>query len=248
MGTSTATLALEDKLRACGVLPVVALPRAQDATHLAGILVDAGIPGMEVTFRAAGAPEAIDAIRGTYSSLLVVAGTVLTTEQARAALDAGAQAIVAPGTDPEVIEYVRSREALMVPGVATPSEILVNLRRGIGIVKLFPAEVLGGVGFLRAMHGPFPSVRFVPTGGVTQRNLEGYLSEPNVLACGGTWIAPAGLLAERDWAAIEEMARAAAAIVRKVRPLADGSAPRAGSHAQGVPQEGLGDARHPTSG
>lgn len=206
-----------DRTRACGVLPVVALPDRELAVPLARTLADAGIPAVEITFRTDGAAEAIAAIRASVPDVLVAAGTVTTVEQARAATEAGAALVVAPGTNPAVIEAVAATGTPMLPGVATPSEIEANLGRGIRFMKLFPAELLGGVGFLRAVHGPYRDARFVPTGGVSEENLAGYLAAPNVLAVGGTWIAPAEALARGDWASIGEAAGRAAAIVARIR-------------------------------
>lgn len=204
-------------LARCGVIPIVRLPRVEVAIPLARALRDAGLPCLEVTFRAAGAAEAIRAIREHVPDVLVGAGTVLKVEQASEALDAGAAFVVAPGTNPLVIEYVRSRGALMIPGVATPSEIEANLARGIDTLKLFPAEVIGGIGFLKAVHAPYPAVRFIPTGGVSAANLATYLAQPNVAACGGTWIAPSAALESGDLADIAATAQAAAEVVRQTR-------------------------------
>lgn len=204
-------------LASCGVIPVVRLPRVELAVPLALVLRDAGLPCLEVTFRAVGAGEAIAAIRRHVPQVVVGAGTVLTVEQASEAIDAGAAFVVAPGTNPAVVEHVVARGTPMIPGVATPSEIESNLARGIATMKLFPAEVLGGVAFLRAVHGPYPGVRFVPTGGVSAANLAAYLAVPNVLACGGTWIAPSDRLEAGDLEAVAATAAKAASIVRRVR-------------------------------
>lgn len=214
---------LLEALGACGVVPVVRLPRPELAVPLARVLRDAGLPCLEVTFRAGGAGEAIAAIRGEVPEVVVGAGTVLTPEQATEALQAGAAFVVAPGTNPSVVEHVLAHGVPMIPGVATPTEIEANLARGITTMKLFPAEVVGGVAFLRAVHGPYPAVRFIPTGGVSAANLRGYLALANVVACGGTWIAPTERLEAGDMAAVATAATEAAAIVRAVRPA--GSAP-----------------------
>jgi 2-dehydro-3-deoxyphosphogluconate aldolase/(4S)-4-hydroxy-2-oxoglutarate aldolase len=210
--------ALLEALGVCGVVPVVRLPRPDIAVPLARALRDAGLPCLEVTFRAGGAGEAIAAIRREMPEVVVGAGTVLTIDQAREALDAGAAFVVSPGTNPSVVEHVLSQGTPMIPGVATPTEIEANLSRGITTMKLFPAEVLGGVAFLRAVRGPYPGVRFMPTGGVTAANLAAYLTLPNVVACGGTWIAPVERLEGGDMAAVAALAAVAAAIVRAARP------------------------------
>jgi 2-dehydro-3-deoxyphosphogluconate aldolase/(4S)-4-hydroxy-2-oxoglutarate aldolase len=210
------------RLAACGVVPVVRLPRVELAVPLARTLHEAGLACLEVTFRAAGAAEAIAAIRRAVPDVLVGAGTVLTVTQATEALEAGAAFIVAPGTNPAVVDHVVAAGAPMLPGIATPSEIEANLGRGLSTLKLFPAEVLGGPAFLRAVHGPYPSVRFIPTGGVSPANLAAYLALPNVAAVGGTWIAPSDRLEAGDLGAVARSAAEAVAIVAAAR--ATGSA------------------------
>ena len=209
------------------VVPVVRLPDPGLAVPLARTLVDAGLPVIEITFRAAGAAAAIRAVRQEVPAMLVGAGTVLSVEQADQAIAAGASFVVAPGTNPKVIARVLGAGLAMIPGVATPSEIEANLERGLDVMKLFPAEAVGGVAFLRAVRGPYPGVSFVPTGGVSESNLASYLAEPNVLACGGTWIAPSAVLEAGDLAAIAELARRAAT-AGAIRAVGVGSPPAAG--------------------
>lgn len=175
---------LTDRLRTAGVVPVVQLPDPALAVPLADALSEGGIRCLEVTFRAAGAAEAIAAIRSSRPDVLVGAGTVLTTEQADAALGAGAQFIVSPGTNPRVVEHVLSRGGRMLPGIATPSEIEANLERGLQLMKFFPAQALGGVSFLRSMQGPFRGVGFVPSGGVTAANLSATSPSPTLWRSG----------------------------------------------------------------
>ena len=191
---------------------------------LARALLEAGLPCLEITFRAEGAADAIAAIRHEVPEVLVGAGTVLDVAQAADALAAGACFVVAPGTSPSVVEHVTARGILMLPGVATPTEIQANLARGLDTLKLFPAEVVGGIAFLKAVHGPYPGVRFVPTGGVSSANLAAYLALPNVLACGGTWIAPSERLMTGDLAWVRERAAEAAATVAATRGTGGGGA------------------------
>ncbi len=206
-----------DRLESCGVLPVIALPDPSLAVSLAIALRDAGLPCIEITFRTDGAAAAIASIREAVPDVLVAAGTVLDMTQARAAIDAGAQLVVAPGSTDEVIDCVLAAGLPMLPGVATPTEIERNLARGIRVMKLFPAAPLGGAGYLRAVHGPYADVRFVPTGGVTEADLADYLALPNVIACGGSWMAPPASIAARNWAGIGAAAARARAIVDEVR-------------------------------
>lgn len=217
MGISEGEDDLAVRLRAVGVVPVVQLPDPALAVPLADVLADAGLPCLEVTFRAAGAPAVIAAIRAERPDVLVGAGTVLTLAQADAALDAGAEFIVAPGTNPRVVAHVLERGGRMLPGIATPSEIEANLERGIRLLKFFPAEALGGVAFLRSVSGPFRGVEFIPSGGVGVTNLRAYLALSNVAAVGGTWIAPVAAVESGDLETVARTARDAAVVVREVR-------------------------------
>jgi 2-dehydro-3-deoxyphosphogluconate aldolase/(4S)-4-hydroxy-2-oxoglutarate aldolase len=205
-----------ERLEACGAIPVVIPPKPALAADLGAALVEGGLPCIEIVFRADGAPEAIERLRAT-STLLVGAGTVLTVAQARDAIAAGAQFLVSPGSNPAVIDVALKAGILIVPGVATPSEIESNLDLGIDVVKLFPADVLGGVRFLKAMSGPYATVRFLPTGGIDVKNLAEYLAQTNVLACGGSWIAPPASLAAGDFDSIARRAREAAVVVHAAR-------------------------------
>jgi 2-dehydro-3-deoxyphosphogluconate aldolase/(4S)-4-hydroxy-2-oxoglutarate aldolase len=210
---------LESRLRAAGVVAVTNPPAPALAEALARTLLEAGIGVIELTFRATGAPAAIDRIRTTVPEMLVGAGTVLTKVQAREALDAGAEFVVAPGSNPDVIETVLGRGATMIPGVATPSEIEAGFARGVRLLKLFPAEIVGGVAMIKAMRGPYPDVAFLPTGGIGPANLSAYLAQPNVVACGGSWLT-ARVETEADLLRVGVVARAAAAQVREARRAA----------------------------
>jgi 2-dehydro-3-deoxyphosphogluconate aldolase / (4S)-4-hydroxy-2-oxoglutarate aldolase len=209
--------ALIARLWHAGVIPAVQLSNSALAVPLADALAAGGLPVIEVTFRALGAARAIEAIRAARPGVLVGAGSVLSVDQADSALDAGAQFIVSPGTNGRIVDHVLSRGGLMFPGVASPSEIEANLDRGLRRLKLFPAETVGGVAFLRAMAGPYPDVQFLPTGGVSAANLGEYLALPNVLACAGTWIAPVRLLEASALSAVEEAAKEAVSIVLAIR-------------------------------
>ncbi len=176
-----------------GVIPVIKLERVEDAVPLARALLEGGIPVAEVTFRTEAAAAGIAAIRRELPQVLVGAGTVLTPDQAAAAVDAGAQFVVAPGSNGRVIERVLAAGIPMIPGVATPTEIEAALERGLQVLKLFPAEVLGGLAMLKALSGPYPQVKFIPTGGISGANLESYLRQKNVLAVGGSWMVQSDL-------------------------------------------------------
>jgi 2-dehydro-3-deoxyphosphogluconate aldolase/(4S)-4-hydroxy-2-oxoglutarate aldolase len=183
-----------ERLSELKLIPMVVMDKAEHAGAFADALVKGGLPIAEITFRTPAAEAAIRAM-AKRGDVIVGAGTVLTTEQADRAIDAGAQFIVAPGTNPEVVEHVLMRGLPMVPGVVTPSEIELATSLGASVLKFFPAETMGGVATLKALAGPYPDVRFIPTGGITPEMVPRYLQLPMVVACGGSWMAPRDLLA-----------------------------------------------------
>lgn len=205
------------RLGAAGLLPVVTIERPDDAVPLARALLAGGIGCAEITLRTPAAAEAIRRIAGAEPALLVGAGTVLTVGQAEAALAAGARFLVAPGLDPEVVAWCAAREVPLVPGALTPTEVMRALALGLTLLKFFPAEGAGGVPVLRALHGPLPQARFIPTGGVSATNLAGYLRLPNVVACGGSWVAPAALIAAGAWGEIARRAAEASSLAAAAR-------------------------------
>ncbi len=207
---------VEERLRAAGVVLVLRPTEPSLAEAIAATLLESGIGAVEVTFRAAGAAAAIERVRTAVPGMLVGAGTVLTRAQASEALGAGAEFVVAPGSNPEVIEAVLDAGGWMIPGVATPTEVEANLALGLKLLKLFPAEIVGGIGMLRALRGPYPHARFIPTGGIGPANLATYLAEPNVMACGGSWLAE-GVTDLAGLSKVAELARVAAAIVEAAR-------------------------------
>ncbi|MDO5528776.1 MAG: bifunctional 4-hydroxy-2-oxoglutarate aldolase/2-dehydro-3-deoxy-phosphogluconate aldolase [Paracoccus sp. (in: a-proteobacteria)] len=193
------------------VIPVIVIGDAARAEGLARALVAGGLPVLEVTLRTEGALEAISRmarIEGGY----VGAGTVLTPDDARRAKDAGARFAVAPGLTETLAQACAEIELPLLPGAVTASEIMRAAEMGYDMLKFFPAETSGGAGALKALSGPLPKMRFCPTGGVTPQNAPGYLSLPNVVCVGGSWLAPESALASEDWAGIEERARAASAL------------------------------------
>ncbi len=200
-----------------GVVPVVTLSRPEQGVPIAEALLAGGLKCVEITFRSDAAPSAIEAIRVHVPALLVGAGTVLTTAQADAAIAAGASFLVAPGFNPTVVDHVLGLGIPMLPGVCTPSEIEQALARGLQLVKFFPAAAMGGVGYLRALAGPYPMVRYVPTGGITPGNAAEYLALRSVAAVGGTWLATREVVAAGEWETIKGLAADAAAMVRRVR-------------------------------
>ena len=188
------------------LIPMVVMDKADHAGPFADALVAGGLPVAEITFRTAAAEAAIRTL-AKRGDLLVGAGTVLSIEQADRAIDAGAQFLVAPGTNPKVVEHVLMRGVPMVPGIATPTDIELATSLGATMLKFFPAEQMGGADTLKAFAGPYPDVRFIPTGGITPELLPRYLKLPSVVACGGSWLAPRDLLAAGKFDAIKTLDR-----------------------------------------
>ena len=192
-----------------GIIPVIAIDDADKAVPLAQALVKGGLPAAEVTFRTAAGEEAIRRIAAEVPDMLVGAGTVLTTEQADRAIAAGAQFIVSPGFNPVVTRYVIDKGVPMMPGTATPGEMEQAMSMGLDVVKFFPAEQNGGVAKLKAVAGPYKTLKWMPTGGVNAKNLMDYLSFDQIVACGGTWMVKKDLIEAENWTEITRLAREA---------------------------------------
>ncbi|MDL2335162.1 MAG: bifunctional 4-hydroxy-2-oxoglutarate aldolase/2-dehydro-3-deoxy-phosphogluconate aldolase [Chloroflexota bacterium] len=205
---------LTQRLAELRVVPVVTIDSAADAAGLAGALAAGGLPIAEITFRTDAAAEAIAAIRAAQPDVLVGAGTVLDAATVDRALEAGAEFIVAPGFNPAMVAYALARGVAVIPGVVTPSEIEAALSLGLRVLKFFPAEASGGPGYLSAVRATYPTVRFMPTGGVNIGNLAAYLALPNVIAAGGTWIATADAIKNQRWDEISGLAAEAVRISR----------------------------------
>jgi 2-dehydro-3-deoxyphosphogluconate aldolase/(4S)-4-hydroxy-2-oxoglutarate aldolase len=206
-----------ERMRAMRVVPVIVIDDANDALPLADALAEGGLPCAEITFRTAGAEEALRRIAGERPEIVVGAGTVLSAEQARRAKDAGASFVVSPGFGPAVVDACQDLGVPIYPGVCTPTEIEMALAKGLDVVKFFPAQPIGGLTYLKAIAAPYVGVRFIPTGGVNPDNLGGYLGFNRVIACGGSWMASAEMIRAGQWDAIRDATRAAVA-------LAEGSA------------------------
>ena len=198
-----------------GIVPVVVLQELDTAVPVAAALAEGGLPVAEVTFRTAVAADAIARI-AAETDVLVGAGTVVRPEQVDEAVAAGAQFIVTPGLSARVIERCRELDVLVIPGVATATEVIAALDLGLDLLKLFPAEAAGGVALLRALRGPFPDVRFVPTGGIGPANAAAYLALASVPAVGGSWMVAPELIAARDFAAVTRLTREALVLAAEV--------------------------------
>jgi len=199
-----------------GIIPVVSIPRLEQALPLAESLLEGGLPCAEITFRTAAAAESIAQIRMRFPEILLGAGTVLTTEQAETAISAGAQFIVSPGTNPTVIEYCQTKTMPIFPGACTPTEIEMAMAKGVEILKFFPAEAMGGVKFLQAICAPYRQLRFIPTGGIDTNNLGQYLSLPQVLACGGSWMVKSELMSAGEFDRIKQLVKEAVVLVKEL--------------------------------
>ena len=206
---------VEQALRAAGVVPVIKLDDEMKAVPLGNALLEGGINAAEITFRTPAAAKSIEKLSRALPEMFVCAGTVLSVEQAMLSVDCGAKAVISPGTNREVVEWCLKNKIPVYPGCATPTEIESAMNMGLTTVKLFPAEVVGGVKMLKALYGPYRGVKFMPTGGISPKNVKEYLTQPNVIACGGSWMVPGGLLDAGDFDAIEALAREAAQIVKK---------------------------------
>ena len=190
------------------IIPVVVIEELETARPLAEALHRGGLPVAEVTFRTDVAADAVRLL-ADERRLLVGAGTVVLPEQVDLAVEAGARFIVMPGFSHRVVERCRELDVLVIPGVATATEVIAALDHGLELLKLFPAQVAGGVALLRALQGPFPGVRWIPTGGVSAANAASYLALPSVAAVGGSWMVQSELIAARDFATVTRLAREA---------------------------------------
>lgn len=200
---------LLNRIHDIGIVPVIAIDDADKAVDLARALVKGGLPVAEVTFRTEAAEEAIRAIVREVPTMIVGAGTVLTKEQADRAIDAGVNFIVSPGFNPVITKYVLDRGVCMLPGTATAGEMEQAMMMGLDVVKFFPAEQNGGVAKLKALAGPYKTLKWMPTGGVNTDNLTDYLSFPQVLACGGTWMVKKDLIEAGKWDEITDICKKA---------------------------------------
>jgi len=205
------------RIRATGIVPVIKLERAADARPLGKALLEGGLPVAEVTFRTGAAPEAIRILRAELPGLLVGAGTVLTPAQADAAIAAGAAFAVTPGFNPRVVDHCLSRGLPVVPGVNSPSQVELGLERGLSLLKFFPAEASGGVKMLKALHGPYAEVSFVPTGGVEPGNMASYLALEYVAAVGGSWMVRDELIAAGRFGDVTALSAEAVRLVASSR-------------------------------
>lgn len=208
---------IAETLRKSGIVPVVTITDPAQAVPTARALEAGGIPCIEVTFRTPAAADAIREITTQVPGVTVGAGTVLTRKQAHSARRAGAQFIVAPGYNPRIVRWCIRKKMPVFPGVNNPSDIESALENGLSLLKFFPAEASGGIAMLAALAGPYPSVSFMPTGGISRSNLADYIERDNVFAVGGSWMVKKELIENEEWETITRLAREAAEIVTSTR-------------------------------
>ena len=192
-----------------GIVPVVKIKKAEDALPLGKALIDGDLPIVEITFRTSVAEESIKTLTGELPNLLVGAGTILTIEQTKKAVSAGAKFIVSPGFNPRVVDYCIENKIPITPGINNPTQIEMALEKGIEVVKFFPAEASGGLPLLKSMSAPYTGIKFIPTGGINQNNLCSYLSYNKVHACGGSWMVKSELIFSGNFAEITRLTREA---------------------------------------
>lgn len=200
---------IQEAMYASALIPVVAIEDSADAVALGQAFLAAGVKVAEITFRTAAAADSIRALAESGLDILVGAGTVLTVEMAQQAVEAGAKFLVTPGFDENVVAWAVDHQVPIYPGITSPSEIAQAQRFGLTVLKFFPSESAGGTGMLKSLAGPYGSLRFIPTGGISEKNIGAYMDLPNVLACGGSWICPTKLIREKRFDEITALTRQA---------------------------------------
>ncbi|MBD5488278.1 MAG: bifunctional 4-hydroxy-2-oxoglutarate aldolase/2-dehydro-3-deoxy-phosphogluconate aldolase [Lachnospiraceae bacterium] len=206
-----------EMIQELGVVPVVVLNDAKDARPLAEALCEGGLPCAEVTFRTEAAEESIRSMVKEFPEMFVGAGTVLTIEQTDRAIDAGAKFIVSPGFDPEIVDHCLERSIPVFPGCITPSEVAQAVKRGLEVIKFFPAEQFGGIDTIKALAAPYTDIKFMPTGGINAANLEKYLSYDRIVACGGSWMVKADLIRNEEFDIVKKLTAEAVRMVSDIR-------------------------------
>ena len=206
-----------EQIQKTGIIPVVVLDDAKDAEPLAKALCEGGLPCAEVTFRTEAAEECIRIMSEKFPEMLVGAGTVLTTDQVDRAVAAGAKFIVSPGLNPRIVKYCVEKGIVITPGCANASDMEQALENGLEVVKFFPAEPAGGLNMIKALAAPYVGLKFMPTGGISPKNVRDYLAYNRIIACGGSWMVKNDLVKAGDFATITEMAKECVQIVKESR-------------------------------
>ena len=206
-----------EKVFETGIVPVVVLNNVEDAVPLAGALLKGGIDFMEITFRTECAAECISVISKEVPDMTVGAGTVLNVEQAKLAVDCGAKFIVSPGLDEATVKWAIENDVPVIPGTVTPTEIMKAISLGLKVVKFFPADVYGGIKAIKALSAPFGQVKFLPTGGVSEANLNEFAANKSVIAVGGSWVCKKDDILNHDWEKITKLSGNAVRIIKETR-------------------------------
>ncbi len=206
-----------ERFEKIGIIPVVVLDDAKDAVALGNALVKGGLPAAEVTFRTAAAKDSIAAMAQNCPDLLVGAGTVLSTEMVDEALAAGAQFIVSPGFDEEVVRYCIEKNVPVLPGTCTPSDVQNCYKLGLRYVKFFPAEASGGLKMIKNIAAPYNMMHFMPSGGINEKNMEEYLKDSCIFCVGGSWMVKADMIRKGEFDKIEELCSKASAKLKEIR-------------------------------
>lgn len=207
-------MSILERIEQYRLMPVIKLDRAQDAVPLAEALCAGGLPAAEVTFRTEAAKDSIKAMTTAFPEMLVGAGSISSVSQAKQAVDAGAQFLVSAGFSRKVTEFAVDNNIPIFPGICTPTELMMILEYGLPVAKFFPAEQFGGLNTIKALSAPFPNIRFMPTGGISPKNVMTYLSEKKVIACGGSWMVKDSLIKEGDFQKIQLLTHEAVNLVK----------------------------------
>lgn len=210
-------MTFSEKVFETGIVPVVVLNNVEDAVPLAGALLKGGIDFMEITFRTECAAECISVISKEVPDMTVGAGTVLNVEQAKLAVDCGAKFIVSPGLDEATVKWAIENDIPVIPGTVTPTEIMKAISLGLKVVKFFPADVYGGIKAIKALSAPFGQVKFLPTGGVSEANLNEFAANKSVIAVGGSWVCKKDDIINHDWEKITMLSENAVRIIKENR-------------------------------
>ena len=202
------------RIAECKIVPVVKIDDVNDTLPLMKALAAGGIMSAEITFRTACGPDALALAAKSCPDMLIGAGTIINKEQAEKAVAAGAAFIVGPGFSKDVAEVCRAADVLYLPGCVTPTEVMAAIAEGLKVVKFFPAENYGGVKTIKALAGPFPQIKFMPTGGISAENIKGYFESGKVIACGGSWMVKDSLVKAKEFDKITALSKEAMEVVK----------------------------------
>ncbi|MCE0492419.1 bifunctional 4-hydroxy-2-oxoglutarate aldolase/2-dehydro-3-deoxy-phosphogluconate aldolase [Vibrio salinus] len=203
-----------EQISALKIIPVIAIDDAEDIIPLGKALVENGLPVAEITFRSSSAGEAIRLLRQSQPDMLIGAGTVLTQQQIFDAKNAGATFIVTPGFNPNIVRTCQDLNIPIIPGINNPTALEAAVEMGLTTLKFFPAEASGGISMIKSLTGPYRNVKFMPTGGINPGNIQKYLSVPEVICCGGSWMVDKTMIANRDWDKLATLIRQSVELVK----------------------------------